>query len=133
MSEQHCRVCGCTDEAACPTPIGPCYWVRPDLCSACAWPVPRLDQVDVETIRGLAHLGLELDGTGAMFLLGALELVLKDPRLGDPVREYVGAMVTDLVNYLAVTPKLKAMTEWGFMVGEEETVQEIILPRGFQR
>ncbi len=28
-----CRVCGCTDEHACP---GGCYWVEPDLCSACA-------------------------------------------------------------------------------------------------
>jgi len=28
-----CRVCGCTDEWACP---GGCHWVEPDLCSACA-------------------------------------------------------------------------------------------------
>jgi transcriptional regulator with XRE-family HTH domain len=28
-----CRVCGCTDEAACE---GGCYWIEPDLCSACA-------------------------------------------------------------------------------------------------
>jgi hypothetical protein len=28
-----CRVCGCTDDRACP---GGCYWVEPDLCSACA-------------------------------------------------------------------------------------------------
>ena len=29
----HCRVCGCTDHrAAC---RGGCYWVEPDLCSAC--------------------------------------------------------------------------------------------------
>jgi len=27
-----CRVCGCTDDAAC---FGGCYWVEPDLCSAC--------------------------------------------------------------------------------------------------
>lgn len=28
-----CRVCGCTDNHACP---GGCYWVEPDLCSRCA-------------------------------------------------------------------------------------------------
>jgi len=28
-----CRVCGCTQERACP---GGCYWVEADLCSACA-------------------------------------------------------------------------------------------------
>lgn len=30
---QKCRVCGCTWDNACP---GGCYWVEPDLCSACA-------------------------------------------------------------------------------------------------
>jgi len=30
--EQKCRVCGCTQNRACP---GGCYWVEPDLCSAC--------------------------------------------------------------------------------------------------
>jgi hypothetical protein len=31
-----CRVCGCTDESACPTPDGNgCHWVGPDLCSQC--------------------------------------------------------------------------------------------------
>jgi len=29
---QKCRVCGCTQERACP---GGCYWVEPDLCSSC--------------------------------------------------------------------------------------------------
>lgn len=28
-----CRICGCTDMQACP---GGCWWVEPDLCSACA-------------------------------------------------------------------------------------------------
>lgn len=28
-----CRECGCTDDYACE---GGCYWVEPDLCSACA-------------------------------------------------------------------------------------------------
>lgn len=28
-----CRSCGCTDTCACP---GGCWWVEPDLCSACS-------------------------------------------------------------------------------------------------
>jgi hypothetical protein len=28
-----CRVCGCTDERACP---GGCVWAEPNLCSRCA-------------------------------------------------------------------------------------------------
>ena len=34
--KRRCRKCGCTDERACVTPAGPCHWVEPDLCSACA-------------------------------------------------------------------------------------------------
>ena len=31
-SQQKCRVCGCTQNRACP---GGCHWVEEDLCSAC--------------------------------------------------------------------------------------------------
>lgn len=31
-SNRACRHCGCTDDRACE---GGCYWVEPDLCSAC--------------------------------------------------------------------------------------------------
>ncbi len=30
-----CRLCGCTDDRACMTEAGPCWWVEADLCSAC--------------------------------------------------------------------------------------------------
>ncbi len=36
--EQKCKVCGCTDNDCrqCIAKTGqPCYWVEPDLCSAC--------------------------------------------------------------------------------------------------
>ena len=36
MSSSKCRVCGCTNEKACMTRDGPCYWINDDLCSACA-------------------------------------------------------------------------------------------------
>jgi hypothetical protein len=35
---QQCRACGCTDDncTECVERTGqPCYWVKPDLCSAC--------------------------------------------------------------------------------------------------
>lgn len=38
---RRCRECGCTDERACWTLEGPCYWVEEDLCSAC---VPRRER-----------------------------------------------------------------------------------------
>lgn len=31
-----CRLCGCTEDHACETIAGPCHWLEPDLCSACA-------------------------------------------------------------------------------------------------
>lgn len=34
-TERSCRVCGCTDNFACITDVGPCHWVDYDLCSAC--------------------------------------------------------------------------------------------------
>jgi hypothetical protein len=33
IEAQRCRICGCTDNHACPEG---CYWVEEDLCSACA-------------------------------------------------------------------------------------------------
>jgi len=35
---RRCRVCGCSEDNACidPDTGEPCYWVEPDLCSACA-------------------------------------------------------------------------------------------------
>lgn len=40
-----CRVCGCTDDRACP---GGCYWVEPDLCSRCYYSdvaVPAIEEL----------------------------------------------------------------------------------------
>lgn len=38
-----CRVCGCTDDRACP---GGCWWVEPDLCSQCQWFNEPTDEED---------------------------------------------------------------------------------------
>jgi hypothetical protein len=36
IAPRHCRVCGCTDDAACVNADGEtCCWVAQDLCSAC--------------------------------------------------------------------------------------------------
>ncbi|MBX3447537.1 MAG: hypothetical protein KF765_12355 [Parvibaculaceae bacterium] len=32
---RQCRVCGCTQENACQTEDGPCFWLEDDLCSGC--------------------------------------------------------------------------------------------------
>lgn len=42
-----CRVCGCTDNNACITEVGPCWWVEEELCSAC----DNLEKIDMQTHR----------------------------------------------------------------------------------
>ena len=59
-----CSVCGCTDDHAC-EPEG-CYWVAPDLCSACADP----DEDDGEAVIGFVFCAF----TGAMTTLLTLWL-----------------------------------------------------------
>ncbi|KAF5051099.1 hypothetical protein DSECCO2_422620 [anaerobic digester metagenome] len=43
ISNRKCRVCGCTEDNACP---GGCYWVEEDLCSEC---VGKEIEVEIET------------------------------------------------------------------------------------
>lgn len=48
-STRSCRVCGCTDDRACVGgPLGTCYWVTEELCSACA-PVTSPTRVNLTT------------------------------------------------------------------------------------
>ncbi|MDO8837992.1 MAG: hypothetical protein Q7V31_03625 [Parvibaculum sp.] len=42
LAARRCRVCGCTQNNACMTDEGPCYWIEKDLCSGC------LDREDVQ-------------------------------------------------------------------------------------
>lgn len=46
-----CRVCGCTDERACVTVEGPCRWIAPDLCSACAVRAVDLTAMKAESVK----------------------------------------------------------------------------------
>ena len=46
MTDQKCRVCGCTDDRACVTEFGPCHWIAKDLCSACSPLKPVMDAIE---------------------------------------------------------------------------------------
>lgn len=90
-----CRVCGCTDNRACP-PHG-CYWVEADLCSACRPPTPRrkLRQAIPDALRNSI-----LDGWAGGAALGTLAEAVQRPagtinsvvfaarRSGDPRASY---------------------------------------------
>jgi hypothetical protein len=50
LGGEACRVCGCTQHAAC---AGGCFWVEPELCSSCT--------PDEAIARGfLRELGIEI-------------------------------------------------------------------------
>lgn len=60
--KRECRVCGCTDDNAC---AGGCYWVEPDLCSACEKLVPIVKMKMMKKIlvrKRLAIFTLEVKG-----------------------------------------------------------------------
>lgn len=68
MSGVCCRACGCDDFNACEMDDGtPCWWVEPDLCSACSdglesWigePVDELTALCGTDVEGLDTLALE--------------------------------------------------------------------------
>lgn len=44
-----CRECGCTEDEACVDDVtgDPCFWVEPDLCSACAEDVELVVELQV--------------------------------------------------------------------------------------
>jgi hypothetical protein len=60
--QRQCRVCHCTDLAACATAEGACHWIEADLCSACAGVAIAFEIVE-ERFRQVEAEGysLELD------------------------------------------------------------------------
>lgn len=50
-----CPQCTCTDDNACLTSMGPCFWLAgSDLCSACLFPAIRLSGPQIEEVRTIA-------------------------------------------------------------------------------
>lgn len=83
--ERACRVCGCTQDAACLTNGVACHWVDDDLCSAC----------DVRT-DGLAIAAASAATEAAAELLrfareGNLDVVNDQPFIGDVVEQLLDA------------------------------------------
>ena len=48
-----CRACGCTEDNACVVDGQPCWWVEPDLCSACAGMQPASEPQVVDLVAAL--------------------------------------------------------------------------------
>jgi hypothetical protein len=115
MTAGVCRVCGCTDDdcSGCVERTGePCYWVKSDLCSACAgvaylddaalaatwcsltdavidpaWLAQPADATDAAAARATAAAEAEIERRGLMGLVRAMY----ETRRADVRRRVVGA------------------------------------------
>ena len=87
-----CRICGCSDEHACP---GGCYWVEDDLCSRCdkaieavaRWKIGNLEKLEHQVDAGAGKLGGEDLELEHQVLAGAGELGGEDLELEHQVED----------------------------------------------
>ena len=81
---RRCRGCGCDDTHACVTPAGPCHWVSPDRCSACAHIMPDMSVAEVSEVHlNVTGTVTTPSGTMTASLLktspGSISLLVHDP------------------------------------------------------
>lgn len=138
MNDQKCRVCGCTEDTACTTPGGPCFWVERDLCSACAQPMPPgsiLRYQDMKTLEACAPIPFSLPGPAAFMLLSLIQLALRHPDLeaNEMVVQFGCFFGEQLQEKISLTENLRAMCRagWPARPTQEETQSPIVLPPGY--
>lgn len=83
-----CRYCGCTNDRACVTDDGACYWIKPGYCSAC-----RAIHFDA-----LVEAASEWPGpdAGEVFSIGGRPLSIDDGDETLIIKDHVGAVVFSL-------------------------------------
>ena len=86
---QHaCKVCGCTDEFACP---GGCGWATKDTCTRCF--KVNIEQLHAELQAferiGLGEINFSLGGLAAFNLIGLLQLALRHPNLSQRQKDFL--------------------------------------------
>lgn len=109
-----CRVCGCTDERACMTIEGPCYWVAEDLCSACAFNLPRLAITDMDALRDMLPVSLELTGGQWFAVLATIQLACRHPNFTGPTRAVVEGLAQAIQGIVSLTPNLARVAAAGW-------------------
>ena len=118
MSERKCRVCGCVDLRACVTAAGPCYWVEPDLCSACAGKEYQAGRMTLtaESVAVLQSMAAtELSFAEWMMLISALQLAERHPKFHEKeaLAGFVKSWKAHMIAQLSQTPQLKFFLEAG--------------------
>lgn len=132
-----CRVCGCTDNKACTTADGPCYWIEPDLCSACTESLPSgsvLRADDMEALQKAENVTFNLPATHIFMLLSLIQLALRHVDLSDDefVVQFGELFGRQLQEKISVTSNLSAVCEAGWpKQAQLEIPTQIILPPGY--
>jgi len=130
---QTCRICGCTDEIACETPDGPCHWVEPDLCSACAGlqPVLALTPADIKALELAPEIGIKLNACTSFMLLGVLQLADRHPDLSDDSRATLRRFAGILETHVSKTDNLARLARAGWRKNDAPPkLSTLILPDG---
>lgn len=123
MSEQRCRICGCTALRACVTANGPCYWVEPDLCSApgCAGEIYKTGgmRLQPDTAAAFVHpVILDMTVGQMMTIIGGLQLTLRHPNFNrgpaaGEAERFLRQWVADVKELISVTPQIRYILDAG--------------------
>lgn len=109
-----CEVCGCFDEKPCESG---CFWIEPNLCSACATP-KQVDKAALEALNRLAAdrdiARLDIDVWLLWCILCQLQLALKHPANVGPTADLVRGWMDHVVAHLPLPPVLLEMYQAGF-------------------
>lgn len=129
-------MCGCTNEKACVTAAGPCYWVESNLCSVCAELVPGgvLRGSDMEALFNAEPVVFNLPLPHAFMLLSLIQVALRHPdvSLQEFVAQFGEVFGRQLQEKLSLTPNLSAVCEAGWPKPcPEQNETPIILPPGY--
>lgn len=116
-AQQICEVCGCTEDRACLTTAGPCHWVRPGLCSACAGVdemALKLQPEDIEALLRLPPIRAQIDGFTALTLISAIQLACRHTNFRGQTREVVEDFARGLIERIGLTENIRAVCEAGW-------------------
>jgi hypothetical protein len=114
--EQKCRVCGCTENNACVTPSGPCFWVEQDLCSNTdCLKAAHGFTLNADTLNALSMpVHVEIDVAGALYLIATIQLACRYPGFGGAARVFCEDWARNLQRTISLTPQLTVMLEAGW-------------------
>jgi hypothetical protein len=114
LRDRKCRVCGCSECAACD---GGCFWVEWDLCSECG---EHADSVQIQLNIGQG-----------MCVVAALQLASRHPNFVGPTRDTAEAFARFLQKAISRSPVMAQILEAGWHPEFDQPAESrIVIPAG---